>query len=97
MKRKLLSALLCVAMVASMLTGCGSAKSEEAAATAPAAEAETAAPAAEATAETAASSTTENPVAGKKVAYIMIMPSAGICTYYAERGGLLIGFETEEA
>ena len=28
---------------------------------------------------------------------IMIMPSAGICTYYAERGGLLIGFETEEA
>lgn len=78
MKRKLLSALLCVAMVASMLTGCGSAKSEEAAATAPAAEAETAAPAAEATAETAASSTTENPVAGKKVAYIMIMPSASI-------------------
>lgn len=78
MKRKLLSALLCVAMVASMLTGCGSAKSEEAAATAPAAEAETAAPAAEATAETAASSTTESPVAGKKVAYIMIMPSASI-------------------
>ena len=78
MKRKLLSALLCVAMVASMLTGCGSAKSEEAAATAPAAEAETAAPAAEATGETAASSTTENPVAGKKVAYIMIMPSASI-------------------
>ncbi len=78
MKRKLLSALLCVAMVASMLTGCGSAKSEEAAATAPAAEAETAAPAAEATGETAASSTTESPVAGKKVAYIMIMPSASI-------------------
>lgn len=76
MKRKLLSALLCVAMVASMLTGCGSAKSEEAAATAPAAEAETAAPAAEA--ETAASSTAESPVAGKKVAYIMIMPSASI-------------------
>jgi simple sugar transport system substrate-binding protein len=78
MKRKLLSALLCVAMVASMLTGCGSAKSEEAAATAPAAEAETAAPAAEATGETAASTTTESPVAGKKVAYIMIMPSASI-------------------
>lgn len=78
MKRKLLSALLCVAMVASMLTGCGSAKSEETAATAPAAEAETAAPAAEATGETAASTTTESPVAGKKVAYIMIMPSASI-------------------
>lgn len=78
MKRKLLSALLCVAMVASMLTGCGSAKSEEAAATAPAVEAETAAPAAEATGETAASTTTESPVAGKKVAYIMIMPSASI-------------------
>jgi len=56
MKRKLLSALLCVAMVATTLVGCG-AKEEAPAATAdaPAAEAEAEAPAAEAEAAPAAS------------------------------------------
>ena len=39
MKKKLISALLCVAMVSSMLIGCGSSAAEEPAAEAPAAEA----------------------------------------------------------
>ena len=47
MKKKLLSALLCVAMVASLVVGCG-AKEEAPAADAPAATEEAAAPAAEA-------------------------------------------------
>ncbi len=49
MKKKLISALLCVAMVSSMLVGCGSGAAETPAAEAPAAEgeAEAEAPAAE--------------------------------------------------
>lgn len=81
MKRRLLSALLCVAMVATMLTGCGSSAGSEQAASAPAAQ-EEAAPAdnggEQAAATEAAAPTGESPVAGKKVAYVMIMPSATI-------------------
>lgn len=80
MKRRLMSALLCVAMVASLLTGCGSAASSDQAASAPAAKEEAAAPADNGGEQAAATeaATTESPVAGKKVAYIMIMPSATI-------------------
>lgn len=80
MKRRLMSALLCVAMVASMLTGCGSAASSDQAASAPAAKEESAAPADNGGDQAAATEAvaTESPVAGKKVAYIMIMPSATI-------------------
>lgn len=80
MKRRFMSALLCVAMVASMLTGCGSAASSDQAASAPAAKEESAAPADNGGDQAAATEAvaTESPVAGKKVAYIMIMPSATI-------------------
>lgn len=80
MKRRLMSALLCVAMVASLLTGCGSAASSDQAASAPAAKEEAAAPADNGGEQAAATeaAATESPVAGKKVAYIMIMPSATI-------------------
>lgn len=80
MKRKLLSALICVAMVASVLTGCGGNGNDQTA-SAPAAEQE-AAPAEtggeEAAADAATDGAAQSPVAGKKVAYIMIMPSASI-------------------
>ncbi len=83
MKRKLLSALICVAMVASVLTGCGGNGNDQAA-SAPATEQE-AAPAETGGEEAAADAAdaapvgaVESPVAGKKVAYIMIMPSASI-------------------
>ena len=80
MKRRFMSALLCVAMVASLLTGCGSAASSDQAASAPAAKEEAAAPADNGGDQAAATeaAATESPVAGKKVAYIMIMPSATI-------------------
>ena len=76
MKRKLLSALICVAMVASVLTGCGGNGNDQAA-SAPATEQE-AAPAetggeeaAADAADAAPAGAVESPVAGKKVAYIM--------------------------
>lgn len=67
MKKKLLSALLCVAMVSSMVVGCGS-KQEAAAPAESAAPADTAAPAeAEAPADTAA----ETPASGDELIYLV--------------------------
>ena len=98
MKRKLLSAIICVAMVASMLTGCGNTAGTEQAASAPATE-EAAAPAdnggdaaadAEAPAADAATAA-KSPVAGKKVAYVMIMPSASIFQMWKDSCAELCG------
>ena len=80
MKKRLLAVCLTAAMAATALAGCGSSSSSQTTAAAETkAAAETAAAEAEGTsAEAAAETTAENPVAGKKVAYIMQMPSATI-------------------
>lgn len=73
MKKKLISALLCVAMVSSMLVGCGSGAAETPAAETPAAEA----PAAEAEAPAAEEPAAEAPAAsadGGKVYYLNFKP-----------------------
>ena len=82
--KKVVSVIAAAAMAASLLAGCGgSGGSSTTAAETKAAET-TAAAAAETTAAEAAADTTaapaaaENPVAGKKVAYIMLLPSATI-------------------
>ena len=82
--KKVVSVIAAAAMAASLLAGCGgSGGSSTTAAETEAAET-TAAAAAETTATEAAADTTaapaaaENPVAGKKVAYIMLLPSATI-------------------
>ena len=70
MKRKLMSAILCVAMVATMLVGCGS--KTETAATTDAAATEEAAPAEEAATEEAAPAEEATPAtAGMKVGVAM--------------------------
>ena len=81
--KKVVSVIAAAAMAASLLAGCGgSGGSSTTAAETKAAE--TTAAAAETTAAEAAADTTaapaaaENPVAGKKVAYIMLLPSATI-------------------
>ena len=82
--KKVVSVIAAAAMAASLLAGCGgsggsstTAAETEAAETTAAAAAETTA--AEAAADTtAAPAAAENPVAGKKVAYIMLLPSATI-------------------
>lgn len=70
--RKLMGTVLAVSMVIPMLAGCGSSGGATTAATT-AAQAEVSS---EAPAETPAAA--ENPVAGKKVAYVMLLPSATI-------------------
>lgn len=72
MKKKLISALLCVAMVSSMLVGCGSGAAETPAAEAPAAEgeAEAEAPAAEEPAAEAPAASAD----GGKVYYLNLKP-----------------------
>ena len=72
MKKKLISALLCVAMVSSMLVGCGSGAAETPAAEAPAAEgeAEAEAPAAEEPAAEAPAASAD----GGKVYYLAFKP-----------------------
>lgn len=74
MKKRLLSALLCTAMLVTTLVGCGGAASEQAAA--PAETQETVAAADET--EVPAADAAASPVAGKKVAYVMLLPSASI-------------------
>jgi ABC-type sugar transport system substrate-binding protein len=81
MKKRFLSAVLCLTMVASMVIGCGSSSSstsDASSSTSASTESTAAATTVEATEEAAETATAENPVAGKKVAYIMIMPSATI-------------------
>ena len=70
MKKKLISALLCVAMVSSMLVGCGSGAAETPAAEAPAAEGEAESPAAEEPAAEAPAASAD----GGKVYYLNFKP-----------------------
>lgn len=70
MKKKLISALLCVAMVSSMLVGCGSGAAETPAAEAPAAEGEAESPAAEEPAAEAPAASAD----GGKVYYLNLKP-----------------------
>ncbi len=72
--RKLMSTVLAVSMVIPMLAGCGS-SGGAATETTTAAQAEASS---EAPAETPEAAAAENPVAGKKVAYVMLLPSATI-------------------
>ena len=70
MKKKLISALLCVAMVSSMIVGCGSGAAETPAAEAPAAEGEAESPAAEEPAAEAPAASAD----GGKVYYLNFKP-----------------------
>ncbi len=98
MKKKVLAVLLCASMVFG-LAACGStapAATDNAAA--PAAT-EQAAPAADNAEAPAAEATAESPVAGKKVAYIMLLPSASIfqmwkdsCANLCEKMGVTFDF-----
>ena len=98
MKKKVLAVLLCASMVFG-LAACGStapAATDNAAA--PAAT-EQAAPAADNAEAPAAEATADSPVAGKKVAYIMLLPSASIfqmwkdsCASLCEKMGVQFDF-----
>lgn len=72
--KKMVSVIVAAAMTATLLAGCGGSGGSETTASDSKAAETTAAPAGEG-AETAK---TDNPVAGKKVAYIMLLPSATI-------------------
>jgi ABC-type sugar transport system substrate-binding protein len=76
MKKRLLSAVLCVAMVSTLLFGCGSSGDSSSAGEADTSSASSTT--VEADTSSADTTTTDNPVAGKKVAYVMIMKSASI-------------------
>ncbi len=65
MKKRILSVILCCVMSVSMLAGCGQASTGSTSADTKTSEAE-------------ATTSTDNPVAGKKVAYVMLLPSASI-------------------
>ena len=80
MKKRFLAVCLTAAMAAASLAGCGSSASSQttAAAAAEETQAESAATAAETEAAAAETTSGESPVAGKKVAYIMQLPSATI-------------------
>lgn len=72
--RKLMSTVLAVSMVIPMLVGCGSSGGGAT----PAATTAQAEVSSEAQAETPEAAAAQNPVAGKKVAYVMLLPSATI-------------------
>lgn len=72
--RKLMSTVLAVSMVIPMLVGCGSSGGGAT----PAATTAQAEVSSEAQAETPEATAAQNPVAGKKVAYVMLLPSATI-------------------
>lgn len=72
--RKLISTVLAVSMVIPMLVGCGSSGGGAT----PAATTAQAEVSSEAQAETPEAAAAQNPVAGKKVAYVMLLPSATI-------------------
>lgn len=76
--KKVVSIFATVAMTASLLAGCGSSGGTSTTAAQSKTETTTAAAGTTVAGETKAAAATSNPVAGKKVAYVMLLPSATI-------------------